>query len=899
MNYIINAINNKISILEGLGEYEKIKPHIQAKFEFYLIYILAYLWNKNIEKLAIEKKEYVINTVIKPSIGSIISTARTLDIDKDIFGNKRLKRFYTSIDSYPQLRNEKIGHGYSFEDNTSEYLKVFEELLDNIEGESWFDVNHPHEIIHVLKEKDNVSSGICYKSDGGTSFWSCPNEVYNFTSQYIYSYSDKHGYHKLSPFLFVENEHFFIFSSIEEKLTGRVKYNQLIQTGKTTSEFEEFATFVSYSDTLKIKSANGTIITKFEKQFKKYIDVGISKKITNFLLKNQSSVFATIWGYGGVGKTSAIQNVCEELSHQERKKFDYIIFLSAKDRYYNYYKGKIEHIDTAITSLDNIILLTNKVLFGEESADIDKIKNYEGKMLLVIDDFETFQKIERDRITEFIRHLNINFHKVIITTRSATLITGEEISANELDKTQTLTFVLQAIANEVPALNTKKHQKDIRENINSIWKITSGRPLFIFQFVILLGQKGNVKNVINIDIKELDEAKNFLYDRIYDYLSLIGKNMFLAISLLANKEDLTGPIKSLRFMMNMEGSSTEDFDFAFAELEKLKLVIRESDEIFKVYSSDVLQIMADHFDKKGAVRDAEITNRFNLISTSKEKDVDYAMLEVANSKRILTNDAEVENLYRRILNREHAPLDVKIKAISNYAHYLASYKKSKTKTLKLLKDYYTKFRNNPTYISIYSKYSWANGSLEHRKKAIKIIKDYISTSPNINEKIYLELLCSLMVYSSALVVEERENTKNGYRFNEISETKYHQNLKYQKNRFTDIYNYPGTRIWELISNKNLMDYPGTLRSSIVDALVHFCEINTRLKKYDFVQTISDKIFRELPPDYHSPFNIKLEVIDRINNPDLYDKYGRKKPDSVLGILLKEAINLQKKKDNDS
>lgn len=896
MNYIISAINTKISILEGLGEKDKTKIHLQAKFEYYLIHILAYLWNKNIDKLPIEKKEYVINTVIKPSIGSIISTARTLDIEKEFFGNKKVKNFYQSFDDYPRLRNEKIGHGYSFEDSTEEYLKIFDELLERIESEDKSYINHPHDIINVLKLNDNIFSGIRYKHDGSIAFWSCPNEVFNFKVNNVYSHSDKYNYHKITPFVYLKDDNFFIFSSIEEKLTGRVKYNQLLKTGKATAEFQEFATFISYSDALKSKSANGTIITKYEKYFKKYIDVGISKKILEFLLKNQSSVFATVWGYGGVGKTSAIQNVCEILSHQERKKFDYIIFLSAKDRFYNYYKGKIENIDTTITSLDNIILLTNKIIFGEESVDTNKIINYDGKMLLVIDDFETFDKNERGRITEFIRKLNINYHKVIITTRSATLVTGDEISANELDEKQTLSFTLQAIETEIPSLNVKKIRKDIQKNLDEIWLITSGRPLFILQFVVLLGQKGAVKEVINTNIRELSEAKNFLYDRIYDYLSLTGKNMFLAISFLANKEDLTGPIKSLRFIMGMEEESNEDFDFALAELVKLKLLIRESDEVFKVYSNDVLNIMSEHYKNKGAEFDGGITSRFNLISTSKEKDVDYAMLEVADSKRIVATETQVENLYRRILKREQTPTAVKIKAITNYSNYLAGLPKKQAKTLKLLKDYYPKFRFNSSFIFLYAKHSWGASGMENKKKSVSLITDYLSAGPKINTNVYLQLLGSLMIYASDIAIENREVLINKYRFNEILESKYHSLFKRQSSRFYEIYKYPGRKIFDLVNNKNLMTLKGQTRSLIVDALVYYCEICIRINKYEKPKEIINKVIDELATTYHHPFKRKLEIIHRRESPHLYDEYGQKKPDSTLGTLLKNAMNQESKED---
>ncbi len=92
----------------------------------------------------------------------------------------------------------------------------------------------------------------------------------------------------------------------------------------------------------------------------------------------------------GVGKTASIQKVCEILCNQEKKIFDYIIFLSAKDRYYNYYKGKIYNISDKITSLEDIVIKINLILFDENVYDEEKIINFSGNLFIIIDDFETF-----------------------------------------------------------------------------------------------------------------------------------------------------------------------------------------------------------------------------------------------------------------------------------------------------------------------------------------------------------------------------------------------------------------------------------------------------------------------------------------------------------------------------
>ena len=112
-------------------------------------------------------------------------------------------------------------------------------------------------------------------------------------------------------------------------------------------------------------------------------------------------------GHGGVGKTALIQHIATNLFNQQRKKFDYIIFASAKDRKYNPVTGEIEDILDNVRSFEEVIFTISSTLFdldlGYEqfSEDIDKyielILNHNSKSLIIIDDFETFNDIERKR----------------------------------------------------------------------------------------------------------------------------------------------------------------------------------------------------------------------------------------------------------------------------------------------------------------------------------------------------------------------------------------------------------------------------------------------------------------------------------------------------------------------
>lgn len=897
MNFILNKIDQKINLLNSLGKKQELKVHLQSKLEFYLIFILGYLWNKNIEKVNEEKKEEILNTILKPSIGSIISLSRNLDVDAEIFGNKKLNKLRESIDKYPNLRNEQIGHGYTFEDEIDFSLKAFKDILELFEN-----TNSPifenHDLILVTSEEEGFYKGINFKSNGSEyTLWTCPIQVQKFIVNSIYIKYNDGQYFRLSPFIVViDDSDFYTFSSIEEKLTGRTKFNQLLKTGKLIKDLPELTTINITEDRYKIKTSNGTIINKFSKDWKKYIEVGISNQLNNFLTKNNSSVFATLWGHGGIGKTSAIQNVCEELANREFKKFDYIIFLSAKDRYYNYYKGVIEELQGNFNTYNEIIEFINRILFDTVgNISEDKILNFEGKVLIVIDDFETFNKDEKNKLTDFIQKLNINFHKVILTTRSATLITGIEIESNELNEEKTIEFLIAATKNEFPDINFEKDFKLFRKYSKQIFEITSGRPLFILQFLILYTQNGSINETLLIDIKSLDQARSFLYDRIYDYLSSDAKNMFLAINLLiTSDDDLTGLIANLKFILNKE-DDTSSFDNSLNELIKLRIIERLDEDFFRVYSPEILKLMRNYYENKGKEYDGDITNRYNLIKSGEKLETEYALLKIADSKRLESSENEVENQYRRIIKRESAKYEVRLKALFNYANYLFTQKGQIDKAIKLFSDYWHWFKSDAEFNLNNSKFHWAEGSSLFRYKAIDILENYLSSRPKISEETYLEILGTQMTYSSIMLVSERNEIKDKRRFKEISERQYNFEYSEQRTRFNKLFNYPGSRLYDLIKEKDLMELSPKCRNFVLDGLTHLVEVCIRLNKHEKAKEICEKIITQLPPDYHKPFLFKIGKVEAINKEEDDDEkqlvdYRKPKNETIMGMKLKEALN---------
>lgn len=866
MNFISSQLNRKIAFLQSDGQSSELKSYYQAKFELYIIYIMSYLWNKHWSELGAEHKEQVARQILKPSIGTIVSITRQLDFNKEFFGNKKLKLLSQFINDYPGFRNEKIGHGFSFEDDIDDYLKFFEDFFSIIEGSNVHNIFDSIDLIKVLKEEGGFYKGISYKSDGITYLsWVCPKNVREFEVGEVYALANNSEYFKISPFILIQNESdFFSFVSIEEKLTGRAKYNRLIKTGNSSFFINAFEKLWVSGDGTKRKSVNGTVINVFENNYRKYIDVGITSQIANFLGKNRSSVFATIWGHGGVGKTASIQRVCDMLCSQDSKIFDYIIFLSAKDRLYNIYQGKVDSIVGGISSLNDIIINLNKIIFDSLDPDPTPIISYEGKILIVIDDFETFVSTEKDRIVSFIKELDINHHKVVLTTRAAILITGEEIQTKELNEDESVLFLHQAIVNEVPSFNTGLLKKELENDAikKSVFKITSGRPLFILQLGIYAAQKGSIGAALNAEISSSKNALNFLYDRIYDYLSSNAKNMFLAISLLVDENDLSGLIQNLRFVLNKEDKEDE-FQSALNELIKLKIIVIENRDFFKVYSADIYKLMKLYYQKKGSEFDGGINSRFKMIFKVKNAPTEVALLDNADASRALADESEVENKYRYILNRDKTPYDIKLKAVLNFASYLISNKNKIDKALKVYRDYNQIFQQEPVFVESYAVCAWASTDSKAKYRAIEIIQEFLSSNPPIGFENQLELLGMLVTYKSVLVVAERDELKIANKFSEIAKPEYDKLYSAQKQRMYDIFNSQGGKLYTFVKDMDLMKLSSSCRNWVLDGLSHYVEVSIKNFKRDIGKAVCEKIINEMPQNYQLPFIIKLNKIESI------------------------------------
>lgn len=853
MDYISRLIKKKIDLNRGRNDIGNLKLFLQVKFEFDLILIMAYLWNKNINSLEQQQKEIIYGKIQRPSIGEIVSIIRELDSDNEQIVGKRVRDI---INKYPSFRNEKLGHGYSFADDSNNFITEISTMIEELENGVPI-LKDSYDLVNIEKNSNGVLEGVVFHENGNYDNWvqraiDCKLDIA------LYMINET-KYYKLSPFILVEDDDkFYMFRYVEECLLGKIMYNKLFETSTITKEWNNFAGFCSSEDDFKRISSNGTIINKFDNNYStfKYIESkSIQKKIEKFI-NNKSCVYATLWGHGGVGKTAAVQNYCEKLQTDRERKFDYILFASAKDRLYDCYTGTINSIDDNATYV-TIIKNLNRLVFNKEIFDPTLIKQSNAKILLVIDDFETFSGEDKKEIEEFIKNLNIANHKVLITTRTNTII-GEKIITNELNEEETIKFLSEIYR----TLFNRELFLDKNEKLrNQIFKITSGRPIFILQFAYICSRSG-IEQASKYDIKNSKQAIDFLYGRIYEYLTDNARRIFAVMGILVNQDDMTNLLDKVRYILNLEND--ENFGEYIDEIEKLRLIEIIDNQFYKVYSVEILDIMKQCFEKLDDNLKTTLKNRIKQVSKDKNLDNDHALLASANAAKYSKSEQEVVSSFQAILNRKGTKKEIKIKALLNVVEYLYNDRGNKNKAISILDKYELDYKNNPEFIKMYATYLKSELNDE---KAIEVLSTYFAEGTGkLNNDKDMELFGLLVTYKSLYWLELREETKSGFKYGEIYEEDYIKQWEEQSKAFKEIKKNQGQRLIDLIQTVDFQKISRGARQNLITAVYHYIEVCIRLRDWQNGKFLCVYVNKNLTRyNYGLNFKLKKDRIDRFES----------------------------------
>ena len=739
MDFILKRIENNLLLCDP-GSYDYITC-LRARIEYCLFLCLGFTW-KNFDGIAPEKQQKIVSDLSNLSIGSTVAAIRDLDSShKEVLATKKCGKF---IDDYPSIRNKKMGHGYEMGAAIASALEpLYQDLIDNIPL-----LKESCDIIVIRRYNTSSESyeGIRFSSDanGQGARWSCPKELLpqeeqEFPRTYI-SYNDQ--YFKISPFVFIDptSQQPFVFSSLTEKIIGKVKLCSLLPSISGVDHielnFKELECLSKSDDGRQFSQSNGTIMNLFSPNYSQYVDVGFHKLIENFLHKNRAYVSATVWGHGGVGKTACIQKVCYDLFNSNNKSFSYIVFISAKDRVYNTKTGSIDSNTGNVRLYSEVIECITSVLFGaidplgdnvEKLSEYEsRICNFEDSMLVVIDDYETFEDIEKEKISAFLSRLNAQYHKVIITTRNKRFVIGEAISCNELDIAKTKEFIESVVkaqySDHYPAMHKLLADEDA---LHCIHKATSGRPIFIYQFIYIYIQKGYREKVI-ADIRSSPNAEEFLYGRIFDYLSTSAKYIFATISILTDN-DLRFNLNVLEHVLSKAISDEDLFATSLEELSNQRVIELISEGYGRVYSQELLKIMSAQYQKFSPDFQSTVKNLLDGIGGKNiTGSIFEAMLEQADKSRIFGNEKETTGLYRRVLNNENIPYALRKTALKHITDYLSNARLNIPSAICVMEEYLSAFADDAEIYTLYVYLLWSQGKIE-KEKATNVIRTYFAS----------------------------------------------------------------------------------------------------------------------------------------------------------------------------
>lgn len=776
MDYILDQLNENIELSEK-DSYEYV-TYLRARIEYSLFFMLGYLWNKNQNSISQETFQDIISSLNRISIGDVICAIRKLDVEKEII-TKAVNKVFSD---YPNLRNTKIGHGYApSQEIVGELIGCYEKMCQFIPL-----LQKQIAIIIVEQKQNNDYVGLRLPVDqhGKRKRWTCSQDIFPEEKEYPRAYAFVEGkYYKISPFVMLLNRgrNVYVFNSLNDSLSGSVKLSPLFDVEEEVYQFTELAQLCNYEDNRKISMTNNTIMNDFEENFTRYHDIGIKKKVFEFLKHNQSSVAATIWGHGGVGKTACIQSVCNELFNDVQQVFSYIVFITAKDRIYNPVKGKIvENDGNYVRHYYEVIQEINKVLFNSakdlskeedlEEAEIN-ILECKQKLLIVLDDYETFADAEKAKISVFVKKMTINYHKVIFTTRNNRFIIGETIPTNELDEKDTQDFLYAIIEEEHPQhLEELKNLATTNANmIGQIYKATSGRPIFIYQFVYLFMQAGFNEQFLN-QLKDSKEAQNFLYGRLYDYLSEHAKYVFAVISQVANA-DMLFRLDMLEYLCSKCISDQDEFETALKELFDQKIIERYGDSQGRIYASELFKMMEEKFSAQEDAFRSTVKNLLNSIGGKNiNGSIQSALLNEADLSRISGNKEDTVSRYRRVLKTSDAPLYIRKKALLNVASYLAITCLNAEEASNIIAEFMEDFKDDSQVCSQYIDYLWQQE--EHKEKADIFLRKFFS-GKNGHKKThpkYFNLFAKSVGYCSNYDMLYREYASNSMRIMQYNKT---------------------------------------------------------------------------------------------------------------------------------
>ena len=702
MDYIQKGILDRIQRLHHKNSpnvYSTMSQYYRILFEYHLFLMFACLWDRKENVIPREMRLDITKKMEKPILGTTLSYIMEMDrIGESVFHID--DGYMQTMRRFIHIRNTCFGHTAILPNvQEGKYKEICADLERCYKAlQSYEDKFFGSECEFRLRQMPDSGQLTVFLPDRNYEYRDVdPRIAAEFTCDELY-YSCAQGNFCISPFILVQEQgvdtgNYEIFCFSGYKLASGTFAYYLISEFRDNYEysksFPDF--FTSYKKTSEhtICRSNGVISNRFDNNYDYFINIppftGYVTQIWDFLKRNKSNTCLTIRGGGGIGKTALVHFICTKYlfeSTAEEPLFRYVIFCSAKDREFRLdsrtERGTIRAIDPgrAIGSYRDILRTISRVLeLSKEPDSDDHVREIEEAflqekgILLIIDDYETLSNEDKAASVELINRMQIDRHKVLITTRSQYLI-GSAYDVRQMDEDQIIAFMtkrFEKLLESNPRSDACERFREFQagENRHKIFALTQGLPLLAIQFVTLLQLNGFSSKILQKDWKE--NAEDFLLGRLYSYFhTFTSKLLFLIIAFFVKYGQNSISLDVLEIFYKLYCARFDQVDVDFQqdlnELKNLSIIRVESDyiQISSNISAFILDQCIQSFHEEYADANTFDEKLFKIAAQEgvEQGILDYALVQNADLDIHMVNLFALENVLKYTKEYRFQLLDI-------------------------------------------------------------------------------------------------------------------------------------------------------------------------------------------------------------------------------------------------
>jgi len=357
----------------------------------------------------------------------------------------------------------------------------------------------------------------------------------------------------------------------------------------------------------------------------------------------------TITGAGGVGKTALALKVVYELAYKSVKKYDGIVWVSAKENKLSYLG--IEDIEPTIKNYDDLLDTICQVMgfdvhntdTNKKEEDVATIFSIYSSILLVIDNLET---ITDDRIIEFVLDFNPKLN-ILITSRRGLGQVERRYELKQLKEKEAIAL-FRLIAKDKNLDDLAKVDESI---LSGYVKKLSCYPLAIKWVIGHVASGRDIYQIIDSIHEDTSDISKFCFDQIYKELPLEGKKLLCAMSVI-EEPPAAGVLK---YVVNLDQDVFQD---NISQLILFSLVIPDSvkasdSQLITKYSLLPLTrgYVRQQLDRDTSLK-AEIDDRFKAVFHTIEE-ADRAAKEYRYTLYSLAAQTDEEKVAAMLANTAH------------------------------------------------------------------------------------------------------------------------------------------------------------------------------------------------------------------------------------------------------